>query len=151
MKLLKNRILTIIFDSGGRKLRGLMRSFMLGAESFLTLFILRYSRECNVLKLHLFHTGERVGGTCSARSVRKSQRASLPPCHLRTETDPVSETLSCLEYRKMDRVQKLSVTRLGQNALEMTFMIYSFHEILLEWDDRGIARTAVASVRRELV
>jgi hypothetical protein len=45
----------------------------------------------------------KVGGTYSARSV-----TPLPPFHLRTETDPVSETLCSLEYRKMDRVQKLS-------------------------------------------
>jgi hypothetical protein len=55
----------------------------------------------------------------------------------------------------MDRVQKLSnpecYTRLHQNALERTFMIYSFHEMLLERNDQGIARTEEACVSRVLV
>jgi hypothetical protein len=32
----------------------------------------------------------------------------FPTPHLRTETDPVSEALCSLEYRKMDKVQKTS-------------------------------------------
>jgi hypothetical protein len=38
----------------------------------------------------------------------------LPPPHLRTETDPVSETLCFLviEFRTMDKVQKPSINKL---------------------------------------
>jgi hypothetical protein len=41
-------------------------------------------------------------------------RVGVSPTHLRTETDPVSETLCSivlLEYQRMDEVQKLSKSK----------------------------------------
>jgi hypothetical protein len=51
-------------------------------------------------------SGEGVGDTYPVGSVRNNR--CLPPPHLMTETDLVSETLCCLEYRKVDRAQKPS-------------------------------------------
>jgi hypothetical protein len=49
-------------------------------------------------------------------------RCLLPHLHLRTETDPVSETSCFLEYRTMEKVQKISV-----NSVCITVFTRTFH------------------------
>jgi hypothetical protein len=50
-----------------------------------------------------------------------------PTSHLRTETDPVSETLCSLEYRTMDNVQKPSNSEYYTPPLE-PFRVCSIYE-----------------------
>jgi hypothetical protein len=59
----------------------------------------------------------------------------LPTSHLMTETDPVSETLCSLEYRTMDKVQKLVIPNVihhPQTPTGPTYIICILRHILLE-------------------
>jgi hypothetical protein len=52
----------------------------------------------------------------------------LPPPHLRTETDPIYETLCSIEYRTMDKVQKLSNPKCytpSSELLEINFFVWN--------------------------
>jgi hypothetical protein len=48
----------------------------------------------------------------------------LPHLRLRTETDPVSETLCFLEYRTMEKVQKISVNSVQHTPSSESFQVY---------------------------
>jgi hypothetical protein len=54
-------------------------------------------------------SSEEVGGSYSVESVANiNHRVGVPTPHLRTETDPVSETLCSVECRIMNKVQEPS-------------------------------------------
>jgi hypothetical protein len=90
-------------------------------------------------KLDLFVcTSERMGDLYSVGSIRKIQPQSLllvievsslsnrpngclPPHHLKTETDPVSEMLCSLEHRTMDKEKKEKKTVIPNNNFVLAF------------------------------
>jgi hypothetical protein len=133
----------------------IMRIFVRDYCSFwLALSTGRYSKEhkdenTSLRKLDLFLCSyEGLRDTYSVGCVRGGsflERCFAPP-HLRTETDPLSETLCSLmflEYQMMDKVRKLNILEcytLSSEPFRRNLTAYILRSTLGQWNTEGQKR-----------